>query len=128
MLLSGEEFLTKLSLCCNSDIKREKRRIARNQQDERMMRDDIRAMELELQDAALIRRKAEDRIQHAQDRLLKLKDWYGPLLTLYNPSQAEAAVNDALREFRQNEPAARGVNRPSDSSDDSNVRKANRPR
>lgn len=118
--------LTKVFLVGDSDIKREKRRIARNQHDEMILRDDIRDMELELQDAELVRRKARDRVQHAKDRLSGLKDWYGPLLTLYNPSQAEAAVNEALREFRQIEPAARNVNSamPSESN---NAFKIQRP-
>ena len=90
------------------------------------MRDDIRAMELELHDAELIKRKAQDRVRHAEDRLAGLKDWYGPLLTLYNPSQAEAAVNEALREFHENEPAARNLNRPSASN--ARIRKPNLPR
>lgn len=93
------------------DIKREKRRIARNKYDERIMRDDVRAMELELHDAELQKRRAHDRVGHAEDRLSGLKDWYGSLLTVYNHSQAKAAVNEALREFHQNEPAARNVNR-----------------
>lgn len=68
-------------------------------------------MELELHDAELQKRRAHDRVGHAEDRLSGLKDWYGSLLTVYNHSQAKAAVNEALREFHQNEPAARNVNR-----------------
>ena len=72
-----------------------------------MLREDIRNLELEVEDASRALRKARDQVQFAQDRLAELEDRHWALVSLYNPAQAEEKVEEALREFAANEPAVR---------------------
>ena len=73
-----------------------------------MLREEIRNLELDVEDASRTLRKARDQVQFAQDRLAELEDRHWALVGLYNPDQAEEKVEEALREFAANEPAVRG--------------------
>ena len=82
--------------------------MAANKQEARMLREEIRNLELDVEDASRTLRKARDQVQFAQDRLAELEDRHWALVGLYNPDQAEEKVEEALREFAANEPALRG--------------------
>lgn len=71
------------------------------------MREEIRRIELEIEDAARSLRKARNQVQFAKEKLVELEDRHWAILGLYNPTQAEENVANALRELEENEPAAR---------------------
>lgn len=82
--------------------------MAANRQEARMLREDIRNLELDIEDASRTLRKARDQVQFAQSRLTELEDRHWALIGLYDPDQAEEKVEEALQEFAAKEPAVRG--------------------
>ena len=90
-----------------SDVGVKKRRLASSKQEARLLREDIRTLELEIEDASRALRKARAQVQFAQDRLSELEERNWAVLSQYNMAQAEEAVAQAIRELEENEPAAR---------------------
>jgi len=95
--------------------------MAANKLEAQRLREDIRDLELEVENASRSLRKARDQVQFAQKRLNDLENRHWALLQLYNPSQAEKEVEKALREFEALEPAAR-IRSRTDAVDKSNGR------
>lgn len=100
------------------DIGMATRRVARNQDD----KSNLNALSDQLEETNYRVRRATQRVQFAERRLQELKDWYGPLLTLYSPSKAEQSVDDALREFQEEEQGARPQSMAKETDDDSSAR------
>jgi len=99
-----------------SDIGVKKRQLAASKQEERRLREEIRELDLEVEDAARALRKARSQVQFAQDRLSELENRHYAILSLYSPAQAEEGVAQAIRELEENEPAARLQKREGNSS------------
>ena len=102
------------SLCC-SDLGLKKNRMASNKRDAKILREDIRDLELDIDDAARLLRKTRSQVQFAQDLLAELEDRHWAVLSLYDPALAKEGVAQAIRELEEQEPAARIQNRSNDS-------------
>jgi hypothetical protein len=89
------------------DAELEKKRIRNTIKEARVIHQRIRNIDLEIQDASRALRYAQSRLQMARDELAALERRHWAVLSFYNPVQVEEAVKDAIREFEENEPAAR---------------------
>ena len=78
----------------------------------------LRQIELDIDDASRVLRRARTQVEIAWNELEELKDRHWALLSSYNPDQAEQKVSEALYEFQQLEPAARleDANMPNESA------------
>ena len=78
----------------------------------------LRQIELDIDDASRVLRRARTQVEIAWNELEELKDRHWALLSFYNPDQAEQKVSEALYEFQQLEPAARleDANMPNESA------------
>ena len=85
----------------------ERRRLDESRRGARLAQERLRQIELDIDDASRVLRRARSQVQLARDRLEDLKDRHWALLSFYNPNQAEQKVSEALNELQQVEPAAR---------------------
>lgn len=69
--------------------------------------EELRQIELDLDEASRTLRRARSQTQIARDQLEELKERHWALLSFYDPEQAEEMVDEALNELQQFEPAAR---------------------
>lgn len=113
--------------CClsfrpRSDLGVINRRLAVNKREAKMLREDIRELELEIDDASRGLRKARSLVEYAKKQLSELQDRHWAILSLYNPAKAGEEVEEALREFEANEAAARLQERDNDSTESSKAK------
>lgn len=102
----------------HSDLGLKKKRLTSNKREARLLREDIRDLELDIDDAARALRKSRSQVQYAKDRLAELEDRHWAVLSLYDPVQAQEGVAQALQELEEKEPAARIQNRENNSRSD----------
>jgi hypothetical protein len=89
------------------DAELEKKRLRSTVREARTLQESIRQLDFEVQESSRALRYAQSRLKMAQNELAALERRHWAVLSFYNPVQVEEAVQDAIREFEQNEPAAR---------------------
>jgi hypothetical protein len=89
------------------DAELEKKRLRSTVREARMLQESIRQLDFEVQESSRALRYAQSRLEISQSELAALERRHWAVLSFYNPAQVEEAVQDAIREFEKNEPAAR---------------------
>jgi hypothetical protein len=89
------------------DAELEKKRLRSTVREARTLQESIRQLDFEIQESSRALRYAQSRLKMAQNELTALERRHWAVLSFYNPVQVEEAVQEAIREFEQNEPAAR---------------------
>jgi hypothetical protein len=89
------------------DAELERKRLRRSRQDPRVIQDKLRKIDRKVDDAGRALRYAQNVLQEIRDNLAELEARHWAVLSFYSPDLAEESVSDAIREFEQNEPAAR---------------------
>ena len=89
------------------DAELERKRLENIKLESRVVHAKLRQVDLEIQDASRALRHAQNQLNVAQDELVALEQRHWAVLSFYNPIKVEVAVQDAIRELEDNEPAAR---------------------
>lgn len=100
-----------LFICCcaNSDAELQRRQLEDSRANARRAQERLRQIELDIDGASRVLRRARSRVQLARDQLAELQARHWAVLGFYNPDQAEEKVAEALKEFRLSESTARPV-------------------
>jgi hypothetical protein len=90
-----------------SDAELQRRRVGESRKGARLEQERLRQIDLDIDDASRVLRRARTQVQIASDQLEELKDRHWAMLSFYDSDQAEEKVKETLNEFQQIEPAAR---------------------
>lgn len=95
-----------INIIVYSDAELERRRLEQSRKGVHLVRERLRQVELDIDDASRVLRRARTKVLMARDQLEELKDRHWAILSFYNPDQAEAKVAEALQEFQLLEPTS----------------------
>ncbi|CAB9514748.1 expressed unknown protein [Seminavis robusta] len=100
------------------DMGVKKRRLAASERKSEKLRETIRDMEMDVEEASRCLRIANDKVRFAQERLSDMEYRHREVLSVINPSKAEEGVAEAFLELQQTDPAARLQQRRTDGAGD----------
>jgi hypothetical protein len=93
----------------NSDAELQRRQLEESRSNARGAQERLRQIELDIDGASRVLRRARTKVQLARDQLEELQARHWAVLGFYNPAQAEEMVAEALNEFQLSESLARPV-------------------
>jgi len=92
-----------------SDAEMQRRRLEESRSNARSAQERLRQIELDIDDASRVLRRARTQVQIARQQMEELQARHWALLGFYNPEQAEERVAEALNEYRLSETVTQTV-------------------
>jgi hypothetical protein len=89
------------------DLELQKKRLRESRLKSQAAAEKLRRMDLNMDNTARKLRRELMKLKNAKQDLVELEARHWAVLGFYDPEQARANVDDALREFKENEPAVR---------------------
>jgi hypothetical protein len=89
------------------DTELERKRLGQMREDSRHLQQNLRELDLEVEDAARAFRYSQLQLQAAKEELAEVEARHWGVLNFYNSDQAESGVDEAFRELEEIEPAVR---------------------